>query len=125
MQELRDRAEGNDFAKEKYKADLSAKVAQYKADLDHDIALRRLGQEGEATAAREAAAARASDADVARRDRESEARVEREGRLAEARVNAAHAVNRMTAVQDVTGFGHTDPSEVMAPEPGAGDFLSL
>ena len=125
MQDLRDRAEGNDFAKEKYKADLAAKVSQYKADLDHDIALRRLGLESEEGAARRSAADRAADADMARKDRESDARIEREEKLSQARVNASNAVNRMNAVQEVTGFGRTTPEDIMAPDEGAGTFLSL
>ena len=126
MQDLRDRAEGNDFAKEKYKADLAAKVAQYKADLDHDVALRRLGQEGEAAAAKEAASQRASDAEVQRRDREADARIQREEKLSEARINASNAVARMNAVQDVTGFGRTEPGDVL-PEQQSDEngFLSL
>lgn len=124
MQELRDRAEGNDFAKEKYKADLSARVAQYKADLDHDIALRRLGQEGELGARRTDREDRAADADIARRDREAAAREERDDRLARAKVNAADAVARMNAVQEVSGFGRTTPEDVMSDE-GSGDMFSL
>lgn len=123
MQDLRDRAEGNDFAKEKYKADLSARVAQYKADLEHDIALRRLGQEGEQAAARGAAADRASEADIARRDAEAGARMQREEKLADAKVNAANAVARMNAVQEGSGFGRTTPEDIM--NEGSGTFYSL
>ena len=125
MQELRDRAEGNDFAKEKYKADLAARVARYKADLDHDLAMRKLGQEGEADSARRERESTAAEADIARRDRESEARVARENKLSEARINASNAVARMNAVQDVTGFGRTEPGDIMSNETQSGDFLSL
>lgn len=125
MQDLRDRAEGNDFAKEKYKADLAAKVAQYKADLDHDIALRRIGQEGELSASRDAAAQRASDAEIARQDREAEAKMQRDERMADAKINASNAVARMNAVQEATGFGRTTPEDVMAQGPQTFSAFSL
>ena len=124
MEELRRQADQNELEKEKYKADRQAEIGRYKADLDHDVALRRLGLESQVASARENRADQQAAGDERRRDRETSSRIDADERISQARVNAANAVNRMNAVQEVTGFGHMNPTDVI-PEQGELDFSSL
>ena len=112
MEELRRQADQNELEKEKYKADRQAEIGRYKADLDHDIALRRLGLDGEVAAAKSRRDSETAAAEEERRDAQAAADIERQDRIAQGKINAANAVNRMNAVQEVTGFGQTTPAEI-------------
>lgn len=127
MEDLQRRADENDVRKEQVKADKKAEVDRYRADLDHDVAMHRLGLERELASARSGLASTAAAADSARRDLETESRIEREQKLTAAKVNAAHAVGRMNAVQQVTGVGQVRPSDIMPQqqEGAPGAYLSL
>lgn len=116
MEELQRRADQNELEKAKYEADKKAETDRYRVDRDHETAMRRLDLEREVMEARQGQAAEASRADAARRDAESSARIDREAEMAKARANAANAVNRMTAVSQVTGFPPTEPADVMGRE---------
>jgi len=121
----RDRQKEIDIAAEQkariaeMQADRNAEVAKYKIDKEHEIAMHRLELDRETAAGKREIADASAAEDNARRNAETSARIEREQRLLKARENASHAVARMNAVSDVTGFSPTTPADVMGnEEPG-------
>lgn len=122
MEALQRAADENELRKEMYKADRAAEVGKYKADREHEVQMRRVELEGRRMAGQADIDAAASEADAVRKDLESAARIERERQMAKAKMNAANAVNRMTAVSDVTGFQPTTPGDITGE---SGDETSL
>lgn len=112
MQELQRRADENELAKAQYEADKKAEVDRYRVDRDHEVQMHRLELEGARGQAEEGRAAARAAADEARKDAETTARIDREERLARSRVNAANALNRFRAVNEVTGQQAVRPEDV-------------
>lgn len=125
MEELQRRADENDLAKEKYKADMQAEVGRYKADLDHDIAMRRLGLQSQEAGERARLEDRRAAGDEARRDRETDSRIDAQERMVQARENAANAVSHYNSLKEATGFGTVSPADIAGNETGELDMTSL
>lgn len=124
MEDLRRKASEAEVEKARYETDRKAEIEMYRADKDHEVALRRLELEGQERGERSAAESRRSDEASARADREAQAKIERDEKLNDARVNAANALNRMNAVQGVTGFEQTRPEDLL-PDDGSADYSDL
>lgn len=120
MEELRRAADQNELEKEKYKADRAAEVGRYRADLDHEVALRRLELAGHESQIRSDQQAVTDAADARRKDAEAAAAIERNDQIASAKVNAANALDRMNAVQEITGGSRTTPADI-----ARSDYLGL
>ena len=112
MEELQRRADQNELEKARYEVDKRAETDRYRVDREHEVAMHKAELEAGRESRRAAAESAASAADIARRDAESEARIDREGRMAEAKANASSAAARMEAVQNGSGYGMVEPSEI-------------
>ena len=113
LQELKDRADQTELEKAKYEIDKKAEVDTYRADREHEIALRRLEMEGQIQGGRAQIEADKAAGDERRRNAETAGKLDAQKQLADAKANAAAAVGRMNAVQEVTGFDQTTPEDII------------
>ncbi len=125
MEDLKKRADEAELEKAHYEADKKAEADMYRVDKEHEVALRRLELESQVAAGKSDLEARRADGDEGRKDRMTDSAIARDKRIAEAKANAANAVNRMNAVQEITGFGQTSPADLYNEEESADSLMSL
>ena len=128
MAELRAQAEQNELAKAQYEVDKKAEVDRYRVDREHEVQMHKLELEGRRGQVADDMAAGRAAADEARKDAETKARIDREMRMTRSKINAANALNRFNAVNDVTGQSATTPAEIAGEQPGQEaslDYMSL
>ena len=125
MQALQDQASQAELEKAKYKIDRDAEVARYKVDKEDEIARLRLEAEGRRGEAKAVLDASRAAGDEARRNAETQARIDNEKRISDARVNAASALNRFNAVNEVTGMQSVQPADIANQQDAGLELMSL
>lgn len=93
-------------------ADSKARTDMYRIDKEHEVQMHRADLEAGRAASQEGRESQRFANDEARKDAALASQLDREKKLADAKTNAAHAIGRMNAVQDATGFGSVQPGEV-------------
>ena len=119
MQALQEQASQAEVEKAKYKIDRDAEIAKYKVDKEDEIARLRLEAEGRRGEAQDAIAANRAAGDEARRNAETQSRIDAAKQISDAKANAAKAVGRFNAVNEITGMQSVQPGDI-ANEPDAG-----
>lgn len=117
MRELQQKADENEVRKAQVAAEKKAETDRYKADLDHQVAMHRLELDRELASAKHGLDMQDAAANSRRQDLESAAKMAREDEMVKAKINSARAMDRFKSVQDGTGFGSTEPSDIVAMGP--------
>jgi hypothetical protein len=127
MQALQEQANQAEVEKAKYKIDRDAEVAKYKVDKEDEINRMRLENEMRRGEAQDSIAANRAAGDEARRERETEAKLDAQKKLSDAKVNAANAVARFNATNEITGMQSVSPADIagMGTDEEALNYMSL
>lgn len=127
MQALQEQANQAEVEKAKYKIDRDAEVAKYKVDKEDEIARMRLENEMRRGDTQDEIAASRAASEESRRERETASKLDAQKKLSDAKVNAANAVARFNATNEITGMQSVSPADIagMGTDEEALNYMSL
>lgn len=122
---LRNAADQTELEKAKYEIDKKAEVDRYRIDKEDETARMRLQNEARRGEVQDDIARTRAEGDEMRRDSETRSRIDAAQKISDARANAANALGRFNAANEVTGINTVSPGDIANPETEGLDFTAL